>query len=116
MVQGGRHSSVELLHASGALLPRDAEVPDTDLSGLSPVRTRPDARMLARIDGHEHLGTECDPFASCDADHAVERHAGLLEEPHRLIAPDQRSPGLRHYPFGSPQMVEVRVSDDDQIA
>ena len=71
-----------------ALLPGDAEVPETDLSGLGPVRTGPDARMLARIDRHEDLWTQCDPFASRDTDHSVERDAGLLEETHRLIAPD----------------------------
>jgi hypothetical protein len=60
--------------------------------------------------------TQCDPFAAGDTYHAVERDAGLLEEPHCLIAPDQRSPGLLHYSFGSPQMVKVSVSDDDPIA
>ena len=40
----------------------------------------------------------------------------MLKEADRFIAPDQRCIGLRHYPFGSPQMVEVRMSDDDPVA
>ena len=47
-----------------------------------------------------------DPFSPSNTDHAIERDAGLLKQSHRFIAPDQRCTGLRHYPFGSPQMVK----------
>src|ERR1700722_9946589 len=115
-VKGGRHARVELLHAGRAFLPGDSDVPDADVPGLGPVRTGPDARVLARIDRHDNARSQLDPFAPGDADHAVEWDAGLLKETHRFVAPDQRCTSLRHYPFGSPQMVKVRVPDDDPIA
>ena len=92
----------------------------------SPRHTSPRLRHLRRATRRssagsgstetEHVVAEVDPLAAGDADHPVDRHAGCLHHPHRLVAADQRGAGAGHDALGAVEVVEVGVADDDPVA
>ena len=95
------------------LLQREAEVAQADLVRLRHLPLRPDARVLARVDGHAHAAAEVDRLAAGDGDHPIERHARRLHDADLLVAADETGVRVPHVALGAPHVIEVRMLNDD---
>jgi hypothetical protein len=106
----------EVLHPGLALLPRDAEITEAHLVGATHLRVRPHAAVLARVHGDGDAVAEVDRLTAGDADHALGRHAGLLHQPHALVAGHEPGIGVGQDPLRAVEVVEVGVADHDPVA
>ena len=112
----GREETRKLAHPLLLLLPRDAEIADAHVARLRHLPLRPDTAVLAGEHVEQHTVAEVDRLAAGDADHPIGRDPRSLQHPHRLVAADHGGRRVRRDPLRAPQMVEVRVTDDDPVA
>ena len=97
------------------LLVRESEVADADLVGVGHLRLRPHARVLARERGHRDVGREPDALTAGDGEQLLARDALLLHDPHGLVRTEDLRSGVPRDRLRAPEVVEVRVADDDPI-
>jgi hypothetical protein len=103
------------VHAQRALLVRDAEVAQARLVGR-PGHRRPDARVEAREDAHPDVVGQGDRLAAGDGDELPLGDAVLVvQQAHGLVRPDDDRSGLPRDPLGTPEVVEMRVPDQDEV-
>ena len=105
--QRSEQERAELGHPRLLFLPRHPEIAEAHITRLRHLPLRPHATVLARIERDRETVAEVDRLAAGDADHPLRRHTRRLHQPHRLVAPDEASLGVRHDALGAPQVIEV---------
>ena len=97
------------------LLVGEAEVADADLVGVGHLRLRPHARVLTRERGHRDVGPEPDALTAGDGEQLLVRDALLLHDPHGLVRAEDLRSGVPGDRLRSPEVIEVRMADDDPV-
>ena len=92
-----------------------AEVAEADLVGLVHPRVRPHAGVLRRVDGRvtsSESRTRSPPATGMSW--LIGTPCGL-HDPDRLVRADDRRAGVARDPLRAPEVVEVRMADDDPV-
>ena len=92
------------------------EVAQAHLVSLLKRGVRPDARVQAGIDADRHVGRQTYAFPAGDGHQLRQRDALLGHDADRLERADDRRAGLASDLLRAPQVIEVRVADDDKSA